>query len=358
MKKICFFCGNLNHSGGTERVSTAIANGLAAQGHKVMMLNLSEGMTPFFELHPSIQNYQLYPTKVSFSKRYFSTLIKLRKFIKEHQIETLIAVESMLSLYSLPAIWGLNVKHITWEHFNYQVDLGRKIRRIARYLARLSAGKIVTLTERDKQIWLQNTKGRAEVIAIPNPSPYSISANIPSLANKRVLAMGRLTYQKGFDLLLQTWQQFKQRENTQDWQLQIVGEGEDKAKLDELIQSLNIQDSVRIFPFSNQVSAYYENASIYCMSSRFEGLPMVLIESLSFGLPVVSFDCDTGPSDIIENGKNGYLCQASNTQDLADKLWQLAMLNEQDYLMMSEESKKSAVKFNPEIILQQWNSIL
>lgn len=358
MKKICFFCSNYGHSGGTERVSTAIANGLAEQGYEVVMLSLFGGFPPFFEQHPSILNAQLYSTNVSFTKHYFATLLKLRAFVKAQRIDTLIAVESMLALYSLPAVMGLKIKHITWEHFNYNVDLGRKTRRIARHLSRLLSDKIVTLTERDKEIWLKNSKGSAEIMAIPNPSPYAISDNTPLLANKRVLAIGRLTYQKGFDLLLQAWQQFKAKPDTQDWQLQIVGEGETKAQLEALLQSLNIQDSVSILPFSNNVSSYYQNASIYCMSSRFEGLPMVLIESLSFGLPIVSFDCDTGPSDIIENGKNGYLCQPNNIQDLADKLHQLAMLNEKDYLLMSENSKKSAVKFNPKMILQQWREIL
>lgn len=359
MKKICFFGGNLNHSGGTERVSTAIANGLAKQGYDVVMLNLYEGLEPFFEQHPLIKNEQLYSKNVSMAKNYFSTVLKLRAFLKQHNIETLIVVESMLALFSLPAVIGLNINHITWEHFNYNVDLGKKTRRIARYLSRLFSDSIITLTERDKQIWQQRTVGRAKIVAIPNPSPYSISNHTPTLNNKIVLAVGRLTYQKGFDLLLQAWAILKTKPEAKDWILQIVGEGEDKPLLDSLIHSLNLTDSVTIYPFSNQVSQYYQQASIYCMSSRFEGLPMVLLEAQSFGLPIVSFDCDTGPREIIEHGVSGYLCQAENICTLAQKLEDTISLSEEKYVQMSESAKRVIEnKFSPDIILSQWKGVI
>lgn len=359
MKKICFFGGNLNHSGGTERVSTAIANGLAKQGYDVVMLNLYEGLDPFFEQHPSIKNEQLYSKNVSMAKNYFSTVLKLRAFLKQHNIETLIVVESMLALFSLPAVIGLNINHITWEHFNYNVDLGKKARRIARHLSRLFSDSIITLTERDKEIWQQRTVGRAKIFAIPNPSPYPISDHTPTLNNKIVLAVGRLTYQKGFDLLLQAWAILKTKPEAKDWILQIVGEGEDKPLLDSLIHSLNLTDSVTIYPFSNQVSLYYQQASIYCMSSRFEGLPMVLLEAQSFGLPIVSFDCDTGPCEIIENGVSGYLAEPNNIVHLADNLLSLIQLGTNSYLEMSKNSKFNIInKFNDDEIIKQWNIVI
>ena len=359
MKKICFFGGNLNHSGGTERVSTAIANGLAKQGYDVVMLNLYEGLEPFFEQHPLIKNEQLYSKNVSMAKNYFSTVLKLRAFLKQHKIETLIVVESMLALFSLPAVVGLNINHITWEHFNYNVDLGKKTRRIARYLSRLFSDSIITLTERDKQIWQQRTVGRAKIVAIPNPSPYSISDHTPTLNNKIVLAVGRLTYQKGFDLLLQAWAILKTKPEAKDWILQIVGEGEDKPLLDSLIYSLNLTDSVTIYPFSNQVSRYYQQASIYCMSSRFEGLGMVLIEAQSFGLPCVSFDCDIGPREIIEHGVSGCLAEPNNVVHLADNLLCLIQLDTDSYLEMSKNSKFNIIhKFNDDEIIKQWNIVI
>ncbi|QIW15375.1 glycosyl transferase family 1 [Pasteurellaceae bacterium RH1A] len=359
MKKICFFGGNLNHSGGTERVSTSIANALAEKGYPVIMLNLSQGLSPFFALHPSIENYQLHAQPVSATKSYFSTVSQLRSFLIQHKIDTLIVVESMLSLFSLPAVFGLKIKHITWEHFNYNVDLGKRLRRLARHTSRLFSDTIVTLTEKDKTIWLDKTYGRAELIAIPNPSPYAVSANQPSLAYKTVLAVGRLTHQKGFDLLLQAWAEAKKHTISEGWQLQIVGEGEDKAKLEELITSLNLVNSVTIYPFSNKIEQYYQQASVFCLSSLFEGLPMVLLEAQSFGLPVVAFDCITGPSEIIEQSKNGFLCKPEQIGNLVQGLVKMMSLPEDEYYQMSVCAKEQVkTKFNLESIIEKWINIL
>lgn len=359
MKKICFFVGNLNLSGGTERVSTSIANELAKIGYEVLMLNLWEGESPFFTLNPNVKNYQIYSCRVSFLKNYLKTVYKLRKFLKKHQITDLIVVESMLSLFSLPASTGLPIQHITWEHFNYNVDLGKKSRKLARYMSRLFSDKIVTLTERDRQIWLTKTIGKADIISIPNPSPYLISKNIPKLENKVVLAVGRLTYQKGFDLLIDAWKIVKDNPKLGDWKLRIIGEGEDKELLDSLIQSSHLQSSVELLPFSNKINKFYESASIYCLSSRFEGLPMVLIETQSFGLPTVAFDCDTGPKEIIEHNRSGYLCEAENINDLAKNLEKMMLIHKEDYVAMSNEAKKiMSDKFEINKIIGKWVSIL
>lgn len=360
MKKICFFGGNLNNAGGTERVSIDIANALSEdkERYKVYMLNLWEGLSPFFKLNENIDNHQIHSQQISFSKGYLLTIYRLRKYLIENKIDVLIVVESMLALFSLPAVVGLKLKHITWEHFNYNVDLGRMGRRLARHLSRIFSDKIVTLTERDKKIWLNKTIGSAEIVAIPNPSPYPINHNIPSFMNKRVLSIGRLTYQKGFDLLLQAWSIVMRNTHFQDWKLQIVGEGEDKTELENLIKKLNLGSSVKLYPFSNQIDIFYKNASIFCLSSRFEGLGMVLVEAQCFGLPAVSFNCDIGPAEIIEDGKNGYLCTPENIEDLADKLISIMSLDPEKYLNMSKLSKVSALKFSADCILDKWKEIL
>lgn len=358
MKTICFFCGNLNNAGGTERVSTSVANALVEKGYNVLMLNLWEGDKPFFDLASNIKNTQLYPKRVSFSKQYLQTVFKLRNFLKDNKVNTLIVVESMLSLFSLPARIGLNINHITWEHFNYNVTLGQGGRALSRHLSRLFSNKIVTLTEADKKIWEKKTFGSAEIIAIANPSPYPISQHFPSQANKTVLAVGRLTYQKGFDLLIQAWKLVKNEPHFSKWKLNIVGDGEERQDLDYKIEQYGLESTVRLFPFSNNINKFYLEASLYCMSSRFEGLPMVLIEAQSFGLPIVSFDCDTGPSEIIENNKSGFLCKKENVQDLAENLQNLMKLSEDEYNNMVLAAKESVKKFSLARIIEKWEEII
>lgn len=358
MKKICFLNGNLNHSGGTERVATAIANELAQKEYDVVMLNMWEGDSPFFVLHSSIKNARLYPQRVSFAKNYINAVLKLRKFLKENQIETLVVVESMLSLFSLPAVFGLNIKHITWEHFNYNVDLGKKGRRLARHLSRFLGDEIVTLTEKDREIWLKNTKGRAKVTAIVNPSPYQATDYVPSRENKTVLAVGRLTYQKGFDLLLKSWHYLKSQDLHNDWKLIIVGEGEDKLLLENLVEEYQLNNSVELKPFTKNIAEYYQHSSLYCMSSRFEGFGMVLVEAHTFGLPVVSFDCEIGPSEIVIDKESGLLAQPENIQDLAEKLCILMNSSENEYRQMSLMAKESIKRFNIDSVIKSWIDIL
>lgn len=358
MKTICFFCGNLNNAGGTERVSTSVANALVEKGYNVLMLNLWEGDKPFFDLASNIKNTQLYPNRVSFSKQYLQTVFKLRNFLKDNKVNTLIVVESMLSLFSLPARIGLNINHITWEHFNYNVTLGQGGRALSRHLSRLFSNKIVTLTEADKKIWEKKTFGNAEIIAIANPSPYPISQHLPSQANKTVLAVGRLTYQKGFDLLIQAWKLVKNKPHFSEWKLNIVGDGEERQDLDDKIEQYGLESTVRLFPFSNNINKFYLEASLYCMSSRFEGLPMVLIEAQSFGLPIASFDCDTGPSEIVEHNKSGLLCKKENIQDLAENLQNLMKLSEDEYNNMVLAAKESVKKFSLARIIEKWEEII
>ncbi|MFQ2917729.1 glycosyltransferase family 4 protein [Aeromonas allosaccharophila] len=318
MKRICFFIGDLNNSGGTERVSSVIASELQRRGYQVHMLSLQCGNKPFFELADGIHVSQLFTTVGRGMLRLPLAIVKLRHYLKQHQIDILIDVESMLALYALPAVVGLKVRHICWEHFNYNVDLGKASRRLARRLAACFADDIVTLTERDKSLWLANTTCKANITAIPNPVTISLPTEINPHKKKLFLAVGRLTYQKGFDLLLQAWAQVAPLHP--DWRLRIVGDGEDKAMLEKLRRDLNIEASTELVPKTNNIAAHYQDAAFFVMSSRFEGLPLVLIEAQAYGVPIVSFDCDTGPAGIIKHGETGWLCATGDVSELSEKI--------------------------------------
>ena len=355
---VCFFIGNLNQSGGTERVASVIANGLQKCGHSVFMLNLQCGEQPFFELTDGIHVSQLFTTEGRGLLRLPQAIVKLRRYLQQHQIDILIDVESMLTLYALPAVVGLNVRHICWEHFNYHVDLGKASRRLARKLAARFADDVITLTERDKQLWLANTTCKAHITAIPNPVTIALPTNINPEKEKLFLAVGRLTYQKGFDLLLQAWAQVAPLHP--DWRLRIVGDGEDKAMLEQLRRDLNIEASTELLPKTNNIAAHYQQAAFFVMSSRFEGLPLVLIEAQAYGLPIVSFNCDTGPAEIIKHGETGWLCEAGDVADLSDKISNaVSCFNEEvTYKSFSQHSKENRNEFSVDVIIDKWSDLL
>jgi len=249
---------------------------------------------------------------------------------------------------------GIKIHHICWEHFNLKVNLGSSFRSLGRWMAARWCDKIVTLTERDKQFWEDEfkLKGSDKVIAIPNPSPYSLQNNIPHLSNKTILCVGRLTYQKGFDLLIEAWSQVAQEFT--GWQILVVGGGEDEQMLKSMADQKNVSDSLIFLGQQKNMDQYYRQASFFCMSSRFEGLPMVLLEAQSYGLPIVSFDCDTGPAEIITHEVNGYLINPNDVDGLATALRRLCNLDDIIFCEKVEASFVSSKRFNIAVIKEIW----
>lgn len=354
MKNICFLIGNLNYSGGTERVTSLIANELIKTGFNVSILSFFEGEQPFFKLDNDIRVYNIFPSKVSFKKNYFITVLKIRRFIKINKIHSLVLVDSNSYIFTLPALTGLKTKQICWEHFNFKYNLGKPSRDIARKLAARYCDLVVTLTKKDKISWLDNTKHKNQIISIPNPSPFSIK-NSPICTNhKTVLAVGRLAHQKGFDLLLLAWKKVSLA--NPDWHLIIVGEGEKRYELENFIVNNQLSSSVTLIGNTNDVSKYYEKADIFCLSSRFEGFGMVLVEALSFGLPIVSFDCESGPSEILE-GTRSILVPPEDVDKLAFSLIEL-INSEARRLSISSDNIKKAQQYQLSNIINEWNKCL
>ena len=324
MKNICFLIGDINHSGGTERVTTLIANALDENHHNVFLLSLSSGDNPFFELNKDINVQSLFKEKLSMKRHFPQCVKRIRRFLIDNKIDTLVVVDSISCVFTVPACIGIQVNHICWEHFNLKVNLGSSFRTLGRWMAARWCDKIVTLTERDKSFWDEEFKLEAtkKVIAIPNPSPYSLQNNIPKLSNKTILCVGRLTHQKGFDLLIEAWS--KIAPELDGWKILIVGGGGDEQMLKSMADQKNVSESIIFLGQQKNMDQFYRQASFFCMSSRFEGLPMVLLEAQSYGLPIVAFDCDTGPAEIITHDNNGYLVECFDIDKLNFYLKELA----------------------------------
>ena len=357
MKRVCFLIGNLNNSGGTERVTTLIANELVRMSYNVSIISLTEGKQPFFELDNSIRTYSLYSDKVSFKTNFFGVVYKLRNFVKNNKIDSFVVVDSISCIFTVPAFYGLKLNHICWEHFNFDVNLGVKSRDLGRRLAARYCDYVVTLTKRDKELWEQGLKNiKAKIIPIANPTPYENTNHIPSLEYKTVLAMGRLTYQKGFDLLIDAWALVCKI--NLDWTLRIVGSGEDEEHLKQQAKNLGIYDRINFVPSTKSVELHYTTSSFYCLSSRFEGLPMVLLEAQAFGLPIVAFDCDTGPSEIINHNFNGYLCKVNEPESLALGLIKMINSNKDGFEEMSYRSKLNSENYTIDKIVEKWKDVV
>lgn len=357
MKRVCFLVGSMSNSGGTERVTSLIANELVKSNYQVFILNLEGCSKSFFYLDSHIQIDSLYSKKTSLKWNYFSALWHIRNYVIKNSIESFVVVDSISCVLTIPALLGLRINHICWEHFNFNQNVGLRLRDVGRKWAAKYCDYVVTLTERDKILWENSIKNiKAVIIPIPNPTPYENTGHYPSLKFKTILSLGRLTYQKGFDLLIDAWALVC--DLNPDWILRIVGSGEDEQQLKDQAKRLNIFDRIEFIPATQDVQHHYETSSFYCMSSRFEGLPMVLLEAQAFGLPIVAFDCDTGPSDIIENKVSGFLAENGNVKDLATKILLLLNSNSEEYNSMIIESKDNSKKFYISNVINKWKKIL
>lgn len=353
LKKVLFLCGNLNNVGGTERVACLVANGLDNQGYRITLASTFQGNKPKFHINQNINVLSLLDSQGRALPRIPLIIFKIRQLLKAVQPDALIVVESMAVLFTLPAAIGLNVKHICWEHFNFHQDLGKVGRRVARQLAARFCDQVVTLTEHDKQLWLTKTRHKDNITAIPNPNPFPITT-FTKKNSKVVLAAGRLVQQKGFDLLIEAWVNVSGQ--NPGWILKILGEGDERATLEKLIEQYGLSHSVQLLGNVSNVGDYYLEAEIFCLSSRFEGFPMVLLEALAFGLPIVSFNCDTGPEEILA-GTSSILVENRGIKQLS---WALntmisdAVLRER----AAQESLIQATKFEINTIIALWHDLL
>ncbi len=141
---------------------------------------------------------------------------------------------------------------------------------------------------------------------------FILSKNYSTLESKSILSIGRFTKQKGFDILISFIAVFF--EKNPDWKLTLIGEGPLKNDIEYLVKRKGLENNIKIKEPTNYIEKEYLKSSIYIMTSKYEGFPMVLLEAKAFGLPIIAFDCPTGPSEIIRNGEDGFLIEMFNTK--------------------------------------------
>ena len=209
--------------------------------------------------------------------------------------------------------------------------------------------RFVVLTEEDKGYWgdLPN------IVVIPNS--VSLKADGPApLTGKTVIAVGRYSYQKAFDRLVDAWKIVQDSLGPgSGWRLCLVGDGETRSNLEAQIARLGLKDSTILGKVEKDMANVYHNASILALSSRYEGLPMVLLEAQSFGVPCVSFDCKCGPKDVIHDGENGLLVPEGDVPALAEALLKL-IRDPEELKRMGGAAYIDATRWQPELIMQQW----
>jgi glycosyltransferase involved in cell wall biosynthesis len=212
---------------------------------------------------------------------------------------------------------GRRIASVGVENMNYHSHRGPLTRDMRRDYRRFDA--VVVLTEEDERDYrsLLGDGARTRVVRIPNALP-ELSGGVASLDAPVVVAAGRLTGQKGFDLLVQAFALVLREEPS--WKLRIYGDGSARPELARLISELGVGSSVSLMGTTTDMGAAMASASVFALSSRFEGFGMVIVEAMSKGLPVVSFNCPRGPAEIISDGVDGMLVPNGDVQAFAAAL--------------------------------------
>ena len=206
--------------------------------------------------------------------------------------------------------------------------------------------RFVVLTQEDKEMWGEMPGIRV----IPNAANF-IADRYSDCTEKRVIAVGRLDYQKSFDRLIMAWE--KVHQTMPDWRLDIFGQGEWKDMLQGMIDERGLQDVAKLNGPTRNIGKEYAESSMIVMSSHYEGFPMVMIEAMACGLPAVCFDFKCGPRDIVVEGKNGLVVADGDINGLAEAMVSL-MRDEVLRKKMGENAKRVVETFSEEKVMNKW----
>lgn len=350
MKNIGIVITNITEIGGTERAVTNLSNILSKKYNVfVISVDSKEGNCKYqlnesvkiIHLGLNIENKNLLNKFIEYKKLLKKIKCFTKKYNSDYLIGTLLMFNCLISKIK-------SVKTIGCEHFNYQN--ANKIHKILRKKCYKKLNAVVLLTQKDKENYnfLNNT------YVIPNSLSF-ITEKKSDCQKKEMISVGRLAKQKGFDYLLEIAKILKIK--LPDWHISIYGEGPEKENLERNIKENSLTDFVQIKEPTQDIINVYLNSSVYLSTSRWEGLPMVLIEAQHCGLPAVAFDCNYGPSDIIINNKTGFLCKCFDTKNFANKVIELCS-DDKKLLSFGKEASKNSLRFSTNHIELEWNTLL
>lgn len=374
--KLLYFIPALYNHGGMERVLTQKVNYLVKQlGYEIAVVTTDQHQMPCaFNLSDKVRLFHL---DLNFKDHYNQFLCrklvshysKLRKYKKEiYKILEIEKPDIVISLggKEIDFLYKLknNARKVCEMHFsmNFRKQFldsrkhgfiwkligdfrTNRLKKVTKKLDRL-----VVLTNQDKIQWeLTHTN----VLHIVNPNPL-VPVKERNADNKTVISVGRLDEQKGYGFLIDSWKLVAEKHP--DWKLNIFGTGELESVLNNKILMLGLEDIVNLKGLSKEIEKEYMSASFFVMSSLYEGLPLVLLEAMSFGLPVVSFDCEWGPRETILDGENGFLIPVKNYVQLAEKI-NLLIENRPLLSKMANEAVKTSKKYDITIVMNQWDEM-
>jgi glycosyltransferase involved in cell wall biosynthesis len=356
---IMLLCSRLDLPGGTERASVNLANLFLSNGHEVTLLVLDSHQGSFYAISEGITierlplhfGIDIPGNPVSRKGALLRDIGRLRNRIRHSGASIVIGSEYHLTLAGWLAARGLGVAVIGWE--NHHIHWLKK-NRFWTFLFRTiypRLSKVVCQNSREEALFREHGC-KATVIPYSLPEPPQTPA---SLQQKTLLTVGWLIHRKGVDLIPEIASRLAPR--YPDWKWRIIGKGPEEERLRREVAEKNLGRFIEILPpVTEKIEDHYREAAVLVMTSRFECLPLVLLEGSSLGLPLVAFDCPTGPADIIQHGENGLLVPLEDTAAMAAAISGLVE-DEAKRQAMGATSRKSSERYHSGAIYAKWEAL-
>ncbi|WP_044042975.1 glycosyltransferase family 4 protein [Caballeronia insecticola] len=350
-------------TGGAERVAATLVNAWVARGDEVTLVPTYSGRgAMFYPVDERVRVIHLAELVVGNGRgpmRYIARVAALNKLIRDSRPDVLISFLPNVSIMTLLASRGTRVPVIACEHNNPSVD-GRS--RLWTLLCRVfypRARIITVLTESIVESFRKMVPGARSIVVVPNPLPNEVFERRLTLeegaGRKKVMSVGRLTAQKQFDVLIDAFADVaKERDDVDLW---IWGEGSDRASLEAQIARLGMRERIFLPGTTDALWSELSNARAFAMSSRYEGMPMALMESLALGLPCVASDCPSGPRELTRDGRDGLLVPVGDRAALTAALRRLVNDDHLCREMGRQAADSMRERYGLQAILPVWDRL-
>lgn len=350
---IIFLIRDLHFGGGGERVAVNLANYFTEEGYSVKIVTIAAPEKG--NIFKTDQRISIDYLNVDFKKGFkflqqIKSVIAVKNYFSTNPgSSTIVGIGTYANLSLSFVSKGLNFRKIGCQHCSY-ISLGLKWRILGSlFFNRLDA--LVSLTKEDVPNW---RKFNEHIAVIPNAVSF-YPAEPAILENKVILSVGRIDFLKGYDLLLEVFERFLQKKG--NWKLRIVGEGPFENELRRKIANSGWEKRIEIVSPTDAIIKEYLNASVLVTTSRSEGFPMVLLEAKACGLPTISFDIQTGPSEIVRDGVDGFLVNPFDIDEMANRLLELTN-DESKRKLFGKNAREDVKRFLPELIGEKWKLVI